>query len=56
MSHDVLSMSINLNNIAILNIQGIDYCCIINGIGKSGAVNLLQNADLTEGREELKTI
>ena len=54
MSHDVLSMSINLNNIAILNIQGIDYCCIINGIGKSGAVNLLQNADLTEGREELK--
>ena len=30
--HDVLTMSKNLSNIAILNINGIDYRCIINGI------------------------
>ena len=38
--HDVL-MSINLNDIAILNIPGVDYRCIINGISKSEAVNVL---------------
>ena len=40
-SHDLL-MSINFNDIAI------DYCCNINGISKSDAVNLLENADLTK--------
>ena len=33
--------------------QGADYCCIINGMKKNDAVNLLQNANLTEGRGEL---
>ena len=41
--HDVLLMSIKLNDVAILNIGGVDYCCIINGISKIVAVNLLQN-------------
>ena len=45
-----ISDSINLNNIAILNIQGVDYRCIFKGIGKSGTANLLQNADLTKER------
>ena len=27
--HDLLMMSMNLSNIAILNINGSDYCCII---------------------------
>ena len=27
--HDVLMMSIDINNIAILNIHSINYCCII---------------------------
>ena len=48
--HDVLVMSINFNDIAILNINGADYCCIINGISKSDALNLLKNADLIEKR------
>ena len=48
--HDVLMMSINFNAIAILNILGVDYHCIINGICKSDAVNLLQNVHLTEKR------
>ena len=47
--HHVL-MSANLNNIAILNINSADYRCIINGISKSDAVNLLQNTNLTEER------
>ena len=34
-------MSINLNDIAILNILGVDYRCIINGISKSEAVKVL---------------
>ena len=45
---NLLAMSINLNDIAILNINGIDFPCIINGISKSEAVNLLQNVDLSE--------
>ena len=45
--HDLLMMSINLCNIAILNIKGSDYCSIISLISKNEAINLLQNADLT---------
>ena len=37
-------MFINLSNSTILNSRGIDYRRITNGIGKSEAVNLLQNA------------
>ena len=46
--HNLLMMSINLSDIAILNIKGSDYCCIISLISKNEATNLLQNADLTE--------
>ena len=51
--HDLLMMSINLSNIAILNIKGSDYICIISLISKNEAINLLQNADLTEKSETL---
>ena len=34
--------------IAILNINGSDYCCIISLISKNEAINLLQDAYLTE--------
>ena len=46
--HDILMMSMNLYDIAILNINGANYCCIINRISKSEATKLLQNADLSE--------
>ena len=46
--HDLLMMSVNLSDIAIWNIKGTDYCCIISWISKNEAINLLQNADLTE--------
>ena len=41
-------MSINFRDVAILNIKGSDYDCIISLISKNEATNLLQNADLTE--------
>ena len=37
-----------LSDIAFLNIKGADYCCIISGISKSEAINLMQNIDLTK--------
>ena len=46
--HDLLMMSMNLSDIAILNIKGADYCYIISRINKSEAINLMQNIDLTE--------
>ena len=41
-------MSINLNDIVILNITGSDYHCIISLVSKNEAVNLLKNVDLNE--------
>ena len=32
-----------LKNIAILNVKGIDYRCILLGISKNEAVNILNN-------------
>ena len=45
----------NLSDIAILNIKGSDYHCIISRISKSQAIKLLQNIDLTEKKEHHKT-
>ena len=42
--HDLLMMSMNLRDIAILNIKGSDYSCIISLISKNEAINLMQNA------------
>ena len=41
-------MSMKLRDIAILNIKGSDYCCIIRGVDKGEAIKLLQNIDLIE--------
>ena len=46
--HDLLMTSLNLSYIAILNIKGSDYCCIISLISKNEAIKSMQNADLTE--------
>ena len=48
-------MSINLRVIliAILNIKGSDYRCIVSLISENETINLLQNADLTEKTETL---
>ena len=41
-------LSINLYNIAILNIPSVDYRCSVSEICICEAVNLLKNADLNE--------
>ena len=52
--HDLLMMSVNLSDIAILNIEDSDYYCIISLINKSEAIDVLQNADFTEKIGSLK--
>ena len=44
--HDLLMRSVNLIDIANLNIKSSDYRCIISLICKSKAINLMQDADL----------
>ena len=51
--HSLLMMSVNLSDIAILNIKVSHYCCIISLNSKNEAINLLQNADLTEKTKTL---
>ena len=46
-------ISMNLNDITILNIKSVDYCCIVSGTSKSEAIDLMQNIDLTEESETL---
>ena len=46
--HNLLIMSINLSDIAILNIKGSYFRCIISLISKNETIKLMQNADLTE--------
>ena len=40
--HDLSIMSLNLSDIAILNIKGVDYWCIISKISKNEVINLMQ--------------
>ena len=54
--HDSLVMSIYLNDIAILNIKGSDYRCIISLIRKNEVINLMENVDLTEKSGTLQNI
>ena len=51
--HDLSMMSMYLSDIGILNIEGCTYHCIISGISKSEAINLMQNIDLTRKSETL---
>ena len=45
-------MSMILSDIAILNIKGSHYRCIISLIRKNEAINFMQNADLNEKSTE----
>ena len=50
--HDVLIMSMNLDDIAILNINGADYRCVIAGTSKTEVINLMQNIDFSEKKKQ----
>ena len=54
--YDLLMMSINLSDIAFLNIIGSDYRCFTSLISKNEAIKLMQNADLTEKSRTLLNI
>ena len=41
--YDVLMTAYGLKNIAILNVKGVDFRCILRGISKDEAVNRLNN-------------
>ena len=41
--HDVLMTAYELKNIAILNVKGVDFRCILWGISRDEAVNRLNN-------------
>ena len=47
-NHDLLIMSMNLSNIAILKIKSADYHYIISGTSNSEVIKLMQNIDLTK--------
>ena len=51
--YDLLMMSINLSDIAIVIIHGAGYPGIISGISKSETVNFLQKAEL---KEKMRTL
>ena len=53
--HDLLMMSMNRSDIAILNIKGSDYRSHISLISKNEAINLMQNPDMTEKSEHYKS-
>ena len=53
---DLLMMTMNLIDIAVLIIKGFDYRCIIIRISKNEAINLMQNVDLMEKSRTLQSI
>ena len=46
--HDLTMVSININNIAIITVNNVGYCCIIHNISKSKAMNLLKSSVLRD--------
>ena len=46
--HDVLMAAHKLKNIAILNVIGVDFRCILWGISKNEAANRLNNSVLED--------
>ena len=49
-------VSVNLSDIYIFSIQGVEYHCPIDGISKIEAINILQDTDLCEKSWTLQNI
>ena len=41
-----MMLYLNLGNITIITVKGVDYCCSIHGINKSDAIHLSENSVL----------
>ena len=50
--HDVLMTAYELKSIAVLNVKGVDFRCILWGISRDETVNRLNNSVL-EGKDVL---
>ena len=46
--HDVLMTAYELKNVAILNVKGVGFRCVLSGITRDGAVNRLNNSVLED--------
>ena len=46
--HDLLMNAYELKNIAILNVKGVDFLCILWGISRNEVVNRLNNSVLED--------
>ena len=44
----ILRHSLNVSDRAIITVKGVDYRCIIHGISKTDAINLLENSALED--------
>ena len=44
--HGLTMQSLNISDIAIITVKGVDYCCIIHGISR--IIFLLENALLND--------
>ena len=41
-------LCLNISNIAIIYVKGVDYCCIVHDISISEVLNLLKNSMLDD--------
>ena len=46
--HDLTMLSVNKSDIPIITVKNVYYCCIIDNISKSEAINLLKNSALED--------
>ena len=44
--YDLVILSVNISDIAIITVKNFDYCCIIYNISKSEAIDWLKNSVL----------
>ena len=46
--HDILMIAYELKNIVMLNVKGVDYKCVLWGVIKNDAINMLSNSKLDD--------
>ena len=46
--YDLRMLCLNISNIAIITVKGVDYPCIIHDISKYEAIHLLENPVLED--------
>ena len=46
--HDISMMAYQLENIAILNVKGVDYRCVFWNMTKDDAINMLGNSKVDD--------